>query len=77
MNERKVTVTERYHPKGRTVVVEDIPAVEVVVDDEAHMLFDADVVDRTRILVHRALDGDDAAELRIRYSATDTAVARG
>jgi hypothetical protein len=72
MNERKVTVTERYHPKGRTVVVEGIPAAEITVDDQTHVLFDADVVDRTRTLVHRALDSSDAAEFRITYSAADT-----
>ncbi len=77
MTERKVLVTEEYHPKGRTVIVDDIPAVEVTMAGEARVLFDADVFDRVYLLVDRALGGSDAAELRIRFSAADAAVSGG
>jgi hypothetical protein len=77
MSERQVKVTRRYSPvPGRVVIVEDVSAVEGTLGDETRLLFDFAVTDRTQELVHRALGGSDALELRIRYSAAD-AVARG
>lgn len=77
MSERQVKVTRTYSPvSGRAVTVEGVPAVEGTMGHETRLLFDFAVVDRTQVLVHRALDGSDAAELRIAYSAAD-AVASG
>jgi hypothetical protein len=49
------------------VIVDDIPAVEATMGGETRVLFDPDVFDRVYILVDRALDSSDAAELRITY----------
>jgi hypothetical protein len=77
MSRRSVVVTECYRPGGRSVIVEAIPATEVVVGGETDVLVDSAVLDRLETLVHRALDGSDAAELRITYTATDAVAASG
>lgn len=78
MSERQVRVTRKYSPvPGRTVIVDDVPAVEGTMGDETRLLFDFGVTDRTQVLVHRALDSSDAGELRIRYSAADAAMSSG
>ncbi len=78
MSERQVKVTRAYSPvPGRRVIVEDVPAVEGTMGDETRLLFEFRVTDRTQVLVHRALDTSDAAELRITYSAADPAAAGG
>jgi hypothetical protein len=72
MSRRRVFVTECYHPGGRSITVELIPATEVVSDGEIDVLVDAVVFDRLETLVHRALD---ATKLRITYSPTDAIAA--
>lgn len=75
MSERQVKVTRRYSPvPGRTVIVHDVPAVEGTIGAETRLLFEFAVTDRTQVLVHRALGGSEAAELRITYSAADAVV---
>jgi hypothetical protein len=78
MSERQVKVTRKYSPvPGRTVIVDDVPAVEGTMGDETRLLFEFAVTDRTQVLVHRALDSSDAAELRVRFSAADAVVSGG
>jgi hypothetical protein len=73
--ERQVRVTRAYSPvAGRTVIVDEIPAAEATVGVETRLLFEFAVMDRAQVLVHRALDTSDAAELRITYSASDVVV---
>lgn len=71
MSRRRVFVTECYHPGGRSITVEAIPATEIVSGDGSDVLVDAIVFERLESLVHRALGASDAAELRITYSAAD------
>jgi hypothetical protein len=71
MSRRRVFVTECYHPDGRSITVEAIPATEVVSEGETDVLVDAAVFARLEALVHRALGSSDAVELRIAYSAAD------
>ncbi len=59
MSRRPVLVTERYHPRGRSIVVEAIPATEIVFNGRT------DVV----------LDASDAPELHIAYTPSDVAAA--
>jgi hypothetical protein len=73
MSRRRVFVTECYHPGGRNVTIEAIPATEVVCAGATDVVVDAAVFDRLEVLVHRALTSSDAAELRITYSAADAA----
>ena len=78
MNNRPVEISETYTPgknQGvtRTVTVDRIPASEVTYEGvtEIHLTFE--VAGRVDVLIERALNGNDAAEQRITYTASDSA----